>query len=101
MTTEMTARGIPVTPEFKQLVTDAAWNAQNTVSEYVRSAIDALLTDAGQVAGWTETDPGNGSKRLMFYISDEQWEQLKAAGWLNRKSLAAVVRLAVQHKING
>jgi predicted DNA-binding protein len=98
MSTDSTARTIQVSPELLAAVKDAAWKEHTTASDVIRTAIEKVNLDSSQVAGWGD-DPGSGSKRLAFIISDEQWEQLKAAAWLNRTSVAAVVRIAVQHYI--
>lgn len=99
VSTDSKVRSIQVEPELAQAVTSFAWDSHATKSELIRDAIDVLLSDSSQAAGWGP-DPGTGSSRLAFIIDDAKWDQLKAAAWLNRTSIAAVVRLAVKHHIS-
>lgn len=100
MTTDKSTRGVPVTIELADAASEKAWEKKTTISDLIRDAIDTLLADTSQLAVWG-TDPGNGPRRLTFIIPDEQWEDVKAVAWANRKSIAATVRIAVRHAING
>lgn len=89
-----------MTQELFEQISNTAWANKTTNSELVRSAINTLIEDPSQLAGWGD-DPGNGTKRLTFILPDEQWEAITHIAWSNRMSIVATIRIALNKAING